>query len=223
MKDTPEADKLLGEWLDAVAAGKAPGELVLDVLEAAEKQGSAGLKEKADQYRAVREKAADGPKGDKLAPWSETLAGGDAEKGRDIFLNNAAVYCQRCHKLDGQGGDVGPQVNGLAAEPGKDRRYLLESIVLPSAQIAKGYETVVLVLADGRTVSGVLKADDKKQVRLMTAEATELVIPADDIESRRTGPSAMPDDLHKKLTRRELRDVVELLASLKDPPKKGGP
>jgi quinoprotein glucose dehydrogenase len=223
MKDTPDSDKLLGEWLDAVAAGKARGELVLDVLEAAEKQGSAGLKEKADQYRAAREKAADGPKGDKLAPWSETLAGGDAEKGRDIFLNNAAVYCQRCHRLDGQGGDVGPQMNGLAAEPGKDRRYLLESIVLPTAQIAKGYETVVLVLADGRTVSGVLKADDKKQVRLMTAEATELVVPADDIESRRTGPSAMPDDLHKKLTRRELRDVVEFLASLKEPAKKGGP
>ena len=30
----------------------------------------------------------------------------------------------------------------------------------------------------------------------------------------------MPDDLHKKLTRRELRDVVEFLASLKEPPKK---
>jgi quinoprotein glucose dehydrogenase len=57
----------------------------------------------------------------------------------------------------------------------------------------------------------------------MTVEATELVVPADDIESRRTGPSAMPDDLHKKLTRRELRDMVEFLASLKEPAKKGGP
>ena len=132
------------------------------------------------------------------------------------------MYCQRCHKLDGQGGDVGPQLNGIAAEPGKDRRYLLESVVFPSAQIAKGYETVVLTLADGRTVSGVLKSDDKKQLRLMTAEAKELVIAADDIESRRTGPSAMPDDLHKKLTRRELRDLVEFLASLKEPAKKGG-
>jgi quinoprotein glucose dehydrogenase len=224
VKDSPDADKLLGEWLDAVRAGNASDALTLDVLDAAEKRGSvAAVKQQLDEYRAAREKAADGPKGDKLAPWSETLAGGDPERGRELFLNNAAVYCQRCHKLDGQGGDVGPPVNGLAAESGKDRRYLLESIVLPTAQIAKGYETVVLVLADGRTVSGVLKADDKKQVRLMTADATELVIPADDIESRRTGPSAMPDDLHKKLTRRELRDLVEFLASLKEPAKKGGP
>jgi len=60
-------------------------------------------------------------------------------------------------------------------------------------------------------------------VKLVTAENKELAIPAADIESRRTGPSAMPDDLHKKMTRRELRDVVEFLASLKDPEKKGGP
>ena len=32
---------------------------------------------------------------------------------------------------------------------------------------------------------------------------------------------AMPDDLHKKLTKRELRDVVEFLAGLKEPEKKG--
>jgi quinoprotein glucose dehydrogenase len=42
----------------------------------------------------------------------------------------------------------------------------------------------------------------------------------EDIVARRTGPSAMPDDLHKKLSRRELRDVVEFLSGLKDPPKK---
>jgi quinoprotein glucose dehydrogenase len=141
-------------------------------------------------------------------------------KGRNIFLNNNAVYCQRCHKLDNQGGDVGPSLNGIASQPGKDRRYLLESVVFPNAQIAKGYETVVLTLTDGRVVSGVLKADDKKTLRLMTAEAMELVISVEDIDSRRTGPSAMPDDLHKKLSRRELRDLVEFLAELKEPAKK---
>jgi quinoprotein glucose dehydrogenase len=153
---------------------------------------------------------------DKLGEWKETLTGGDTDRGRGIFLSNAAVYCQRCHKLDGQGGEVGPALNGLASQMGKDRRYFLESLVLPSAQIAKGYETAVLNLIDGRVVSGVVKEDTKKQIRLLTAENQELVIPADDVETRRTGPSAMPDDLHKKLSRRELRDLVEFLVSLKD-------
>ena len=217
-----DADKLLAEWLDSAIAGMVPAEIMLDVLDAAEVRTQTRklkitepLKQKLDAFRAAQTKSTD-----KLAAWAETIAGGDAEKGRNIVLNNSAVYCQRCHRLDNQGGDVGPQLNGLAAEPGKDRRYMLESIVLPSAQIAKGFESVVLVLADGRTVTGVLKSEDKKQLKIMTAEAKEIIVPADDIESRRTGPSAMPDDLHKKLTKRELRDVVEFLAGLKEPLKK---
>ena len=123
---------------------------MLDVLDAAETRANtpklklfAPLKPKVDKYRAAQASSRR-PKGDKLAAYSESLAGGDAEKGRNIFLNNSAVYCQRCHKLDGQGGDVGPQLNGLAADKEKDRRYLLESIVLPNAKIAKGFETVML-------------------------------------------------------------------------------
>jgi quinoprotein glucose dehydrogenase len=65
-----------------------------------------------------------------------------------------------------------------------------------------------------------VKEETKKQLRLVTPENKELVVPLDEIEARRTGPSAMPDDLHKKLTRRELRDLVEFLASLKEPEKK---
>jgi len=218
-----EGDKLLAEQLSNATAGTVQGDILLDVLEAAEARAKgkaklhAALKQDAAAYRAAAAKSAD-----KLAPWAETLAGGDTARGRSVFLNNNAVYCQRCHQLDGQGGEVGPPVNGIAAQPGKDRRYLLEAVVLPSAQIAKGFETAVVTLADGRVVSGVVKEDTKKHLRLVTPENRELVIPADEIEARRTGPSAMPDDLHPKLTRRELRDLVEFLSSLRDPAPKGG-
>jgi quinoprotein glucose dehydrogenase len=222
--ESVEGDAVLAEMLAFAGAGKLQPEIVLDVLETAEARAKskarlhAPLRQEAAAYRAAAAKSAD-----KLAPWAETLAGGDAARGRNVFLNSSAVYCQRCHQLDGQGGEVGPPLNGIAAQPGKDRRYLLESVVLPSAQIAKGYETAVVTLADGRVVSGVVKEDTKRQLRLVTPENRELVIPADEIEGRRTGPSAMPDDLHPKLTRRELRDLVEFLASLRDPTPKGGP
>ncbi|MFM8273707.1 MAG: PVC-type heme-binding CxxCH protein [Gemmata sp.] len=227
MRASEEADKLLSEWLDQVTAGKVAPALVLDVLDAAEQRANTPklklyeqLKPKVDRYRAAQAKAANDPNGDKLATHADALEGGDADAGRALFLNNAAVYCQRCHKLDGQGGDVGPAMNGLAADKEKTRRYLLEAVVLPNAKIAKGYETAVLTLTDDRVVSGIIKAEDKKQVKLVTAEAKELTIPVEDIAARRTGPSAMPDDLHKKLTRRELRDLVEFLSGLKEPPKK---
>lgn len=226
-KASEDADKLLRVWLDRANEEKVSAALVLDVLDAAETRANtpklklfAQLKEPVSKYRGNMASIANGPKGDKLATYLESIEGGDAERGRNIFLNNSAVYCQRCHKLDGQGGDVGPQLNGIAVEKEKDRRYLLESIVLPNAKIAKGFETVILTLADDRVISGIIKSEDKKQVKLVTAEAKELTIAVEDIVARRTGPSAMPDDLHKKLSRRELRDVVEFLSSLKEPLKK---
>ncbi|QDU20778.1 PVC-type heme-binding CxxCH protein [Urbifossiella limnaea] len=221
--ETAEGDKLLSELLATATAGKGQTDILLDVLEAADARAKgkaklhAALKQDASTYRTAAGKSAD-----KLAPWAEALAGGDAARGRSVFLNNNAVYCQRCHQLDGQGGEVGPALNGIAAQPGKDRRYLLEAVVLPSAQIAKGFETAVVTLADGRVVSGVVKEDTPQQLKLVTPENRELVIPKEEIEGRRTGPSAMPEDLHPKLTRRELRDLVEFLGSLRDPAPKGG-
>lgn len=223
-KSSQEVDQLLADWLDRLNAGKVPAPLVLDVLDAADTRAGTAklklftpLKQKAAEYRAAKAKLADGPKGDKLASYFDALEGGDAASGRDTFLNNSAVYCQRCHKLGGQGGEVGPALDGIAADKEKDRRYLLESIVLPNAKIAKGYDTVILLLTDETTVSGVVKSEDKKQIKLVTAENKEIVVNADEVQRRRTGPSAMPDDLHKKLSRRELRDAVEFLSGLKEP------
>jgi quinoprotein glucose dehydrogenase len=229
--ESAAADKLLDQWLDAAVAGKVPGELLVDLLEAADARVErdrgkekfalhAPLEQKVKAYRAARAKAAADPKGDKLAAHLDALAGGDADRGRAVVLGNMAVSCQKCHQLGGQGGEVGPALDGLAADKEKDRRYLLEAVVYPSAKIAKGYETLILVLTDETTVSGVVKSEDKKQIRLVTPENKEVVVAAGDVAARRTGPSAMPDDLHAKLTRRELRDVVEFLAGLKDPPKK---
>ncbi len=213
------ADQLLATWLDRLIADQVPPELILDILEAAEhraqasKKLAAPIRQKLEQYRQTLAKPSD-----PLAAWRYALHGGDAARGRDIVLHNPAVYCQRCHQIGGQGGAVGPPLDGLAADPAKDRRYLLESIVLPNARIAKGYETVILLLQDERTISGVIKNEDEQTIRLVTPENQEIVVRKADIESRRSGPSAMPADLHTKLTRRQLRDVVEFLASLKSPP-----
>jgi quinoprotein glucose dehydrogenase len=66
------------------------------------------------------------------------------------------------------------------------------------------------------------KGEDAQELRLMTAEAKALTIPKDQIEERTRGKSAMPEDVLKHLSRSELRDLVEFLASLKEPAKAGG-
>jgi len=109
--------------------------------------------------------------------------------------------------------DVGPDLSRIALQRG--REYLLELIVDPNRQIAQGYETVVLGLLDGKTVSGIIKPEDTKQVKLMTPEGKLVTVAKNRIEARERGQSAMPEDLLQHLSRRELRDLVEFLAGLK--------
>jgi quinoprotein glucose dehydrogenase len=201
-----DADAVLLRWLDKLRAGNVAPEIRLDILLAAEQR-----KDVAEFGKRLRWHG--GYVNDPLAPWRDTLVGGDAECGKNIFLNKAEVTCVKCHKLNGTGGDVGPELAGIGAK--QTREYLLESIVFPDAKIAKGYDSVVLELTNGKTVTGVLKSEDDKEVKIITAEGVPLTIAKNKIEERRRGKSPMPDDLHQKLSKRELRDLVEFLAQLK--------
>ena len=222
LPESKEADAALLAWADKYLTGEVPAELKLDVIEAVKARTERDkLKLHADlkgKLKAIEDAAKAAEPKDHLSRYRESLSGGDAARGRDVFLNSAAVYCQRCHKLDGQGGEVGPALNGIGKE--KTRDYLLESVAFPNKQIAKGYEGVILSTLDGKTVTGVLRSKDKKEYVVVTAEAKVIRVPAADVESERPDKSAMPEDLVKKLTRRELRDVVEFLAELKEPDKK---
>jgi quinoprotein glucose dehydrogenase len=205
--DTPVAEAVIGRWLDQLLAKQVPAELQLDLLEAAGKRSTEAVKEKLARYEAGR--ATDDP----LAAYREALTGGNAEAGMQIFLNKLEVACLRCHKVGGEGGDVGPDLSKVGAQ--QKREYLLESIVAPNRQIAKGFETINLALKDGKTITGIVRDDDGKQLRIITAEAQIITIPKDQIEARESGKSPMPEDVMKNLTRFELRDLVEFLANQK--------
>ncbi len=200
-------DALLEKGLDRLLAKDYPAELQLDLLEAAATRKSGKVWEKRKRYEE------DLPKDDPLAEYRPALAGGDAEAGRRVFLYKTEAACLRCHKVKGEGGDVGPDLAGIGAK--QSRQYLLESIVEPNKQIAQGYESVVLTLTNGTVVSGVLKGEDAKEVRVLTADGKLVTVPKSKIDERERGKSAMPDDVVRHLTKRELRDVVEYLANLK--------
>jgi quinoprotein glucose dehydrogenase len=202
-----EADTLLSLWLDKLLAGNVDLPLQLDLLEAAARRTTADIKQKLVRYEAARAK--DSP----LARYREALAGGSAEAGRKVFFNKYEVSCLKCHKVQGHGGEVGPDLTGIGNR--QKREYLLESIVDPNKEIAKGFESVVLGLTNGQVVTGIVKAEDANELKLITAEAKVLTIAKKDIEERSRGKSAMPEDVMKFLSRAELRDLVEFLASLK--------
>jgi len=198
-KDTSARNELLASLAKAFAEGKLRAEAGLEIREALEARPRIGSGD-------IRQKLA-------AMGHDDYLQGGDPEAGKRVFLQKAEVSCLRCHQVGGTGGIVGPALDGLGGK--KDARYLLESIVEPSKAIAEGFQSVVVELTSGKTVTGVLRGEDADSLRLVTAEGVELRIPKKEIEERSSGPSAMPADLAKKMSRRELRDVVEYLKSLK--------
>lgn len=153
--------------------------------------------------------------GDPVTSWSDCLEGGDVARGREVFFTKGEVSCVRCHRAEGKGGDVGPVLDGIAAV--KPRRYLLESVVSPDAVVAEAFRTTVILTDDGQTIAGILVSEDADGLKLKMADGTVKSVAVKSIDERTSGPSSMPSDLAAKLTRRELRDLVAWLASLKTP------
>jgi quinoprotein glucose dehydrogenase len=202
-----QADALLLRWLDRLLAGVVAPALQLDLLEAAAQRSSAEVRSKLERFEAARKND------DPLAAYRETLVGGDRRRGRSIFLEKAEVSCLRCHKVRGKGGEVGPDLTGIGGR--QNREYLLGAIVTPNSQIAQGFETWVVAKTDGQVVAGVFKSDDGRTLHLITPEGKPISVLKNEIDEQTRGASAMPDDLIKSLTKSELRDLIEYLATLK--------
>ena len=204
--DAPGVDAILLSSLKKLLAGKLPAALELDLVEASARRSDAEIKTLLSQREAVN------AKDDVLAGWRSTLAGGDAERGRTIFFEKVEVQCLRCHMVKGQGGTVGPKLDGIAKQ--RTREYLLESIVFPNRAIASGFENVTLTLKSGAAHSGLVKSEDDKELLLESPEEGPLQIFKSDIMTRQRGLSAMPEGMEQFLSKQEVRDLVEYLAGL---------
>ncbi len=201
-----EADAVLVQWVKRLEANRVPAEIELDLVEAA------SLREAPELRRAVEAVRSRNTQGDPLGSFRLCLKGGDAERGRALFVGHRQAQCYRCHKTGTGGGTAGPDLAHLAAR--NDREYMLQSLIDPDAKIAPGYGTVLLALRDGRIVSGVLKAEVRGVLSVENSQGQVVQIAGDEVEERAAPRSAMPT-MKTALTLREIRDLIEFLSTLK--------
>ncbi len=154
--------------------------------------------------------------GDPLPPLAELVAAsGDSAKGREVFLQKGT--CTKCHKVAGEGKDVGPDLSEIGTKLSKEAIYV--SILSPSAGISHNFETYEVVTIEGQIATGVLVSQTDAEVKLKNAEAIELTFPKDQVdEMNKLAISLMPGDLQKNLTVEELTNLVEYLTTLKKKP-----
>ncbi len=205
--DLPAATTIIEAGLKQYLLGQMPDDVWLNVIEAAEGRVS------KESIKALNEFEAKLAAQDALASYRDCISGGDAKVGERLFMTKTELSCVRCHKVGDTGGDVGPPLHEIGKT--KDQRYLLESIVAPDAKLAQNYETIVVLTDDEQIYTGILREENDKLLKLMTAEGRIVSIETSRIAARRKGKSSMPEDTLKFMTRRELRDIVAYLSSLK--------
>ena len=141
---------------------------------------------------------------------------GSIERGRDVFFKTDGVQCKNCHKISGQGKEVGPDLSGVGKK--FTRAQILESILQPSRKIEPKWLSYVVETVQGRVFTGLLVKKDDKQVVLRDAKDKLTTIAADDVDVLAAQQkSLMPDLLIRDMTARQVADLTAFLASLKTP------
>lgn len=203
----PRAAELLAVEIERVGAGLFPEELALDLALAVETRGEAALVEALATRRSGR--ALD----PELAPWLDSLHGGDAERGSAVF-RKSDLSCVRCHSVEeGAAQQIGPDLTGVTQR--LSRMQVLESIVAPNRRTTPGYAGTVLFLYGGDVVNGRVVEETETALQILDADGNVTEIFLEDVEERRPDLSAMPEDLGQSLSREEMRDLVAYLATLR--------
>jgi putative heme-binding domain-containing protein len=130
---------------------------------------------------------------------------GDRKAGRAVFEKN----CMVCHKLRGEGHEVGPDLTGANR---RDIEYLLINIIDPNRVVGRDYYTATVVDKSGRSLSGLLAEDTPEKVVLKGENAKLTVIPRAEIEAFQVEErSLMPEGLPEKMSEKDFRDLISYL------------
>ncbi len=150
---------------------------------------------------------------EKTDEWLKLLgavkAPADSATGKRIFHHSRIAQCTNCHRHQGRGNVVGPDLSGVSH--GKGKTWLLQSILEPSREMAPEYLPRTVLLKDGTVFTGIrLRSSVKEAMR--DTNGQNRTFDRNDIESMvESTISFMPVGLTKTLTVREIRDLIAFL------------
>lgn len=134
----------------------------------------------------------------------ESLQKADRAAGRVIFQKT----CANCHRLFDSGGKIGPDITGSQRT---NLDYLLQTLIDPSAAVAKDYQVQIFETSAGRVISGVVVSETKTAVTIQTINE-QVVVPIGEIADRALSPvSMMPDGMLQTLKIDQVRNLLAYL------------
>jgi putative heme-binding domain-containing protein len=145
---------------------------------------------------------------------------GDAERGQQVFATN----CASCHRINGHGGSLGPDLSRVAAS--QSNQVLTRAIRDASASFTSGFEPVTLVHRDNRRTRGTRKGEDPFSIQIMDVKGRlQGYLKSDLRDVIRDEKSLMPDFAPDRLSDSALDDLLAYLARYRvnEPPRRPAP
>jgi putative heme-binding domain-containing protein len=205
-QSNPQIDALLAKKLEALLQNKGENAITLELLSATEKNSNPKLKTLLTKYQHNLQNS------DLLTQFAGALAGGDEQVGSNLFFTDGAANCIRCHQINGQGSHVGPDLSDIGKKHSAE--YLLQALIDPGATIAPGYGSFNLTMHDDSVLSGLFYAETDTNITLGEQGKKLQTFNKSEIKVIQRPASGMPP-MNYMLTKRQIRDVVAFLGTLK--------
>jgi quinoprotein glucose dehydrogenase len=139
-------------------------------------------------------------------------AKGDAARGKLVYLNTKLVACASCHRMEGVGGAVGPDLTRLWDTHTVEK--ILESIIDPNKEIKEGYQSYKAVTISGQVFTGLKITETAQAVTLREATGRDVRILKTDLDELNTTKiSLMPDNAISQLSFEQFLDLLAFLKS----------
>lgn len=179
--------------------------------------GSASVTEAV--ARVVNKSLPARPRASDLDRWSALLpADGDPHSGERIFFGTKVGTCSKCHQATGRGAAVGPDLSRISARVAylgpQGQRWLLETILQPSREMAPQFTPWLIVTKDGKQLTGLPRRKGGNAEAYLGIDGREFSLKNQDIEfHRESDVSIMPAELLLQFTTQELADLFAYLKS----------
>ena len=145
------------------------------------------------------------------APAAESRVPGDPEAGKAIYFGKG--NCTDCHTILGQGGFLGPDLSNIGMS--HSWKQLKQALLDSKSRSRTGYQGASVLTQGGGRITGIIKDQTNYSVAIQDANGNlHLLLMRDVREITLRNGSLMPDDYDRRLTAKEIEDVLAFLSRL---------
>jgi putative membrane-bound dehydrogenase-like protein len=195
-------------WHEALVGAIEKGEIPAGQISIPHRQRLAALGDTklAERAKAALAAVALGPRKEMIEKYQGALSlKGDGERGKIVYRRE----CMNCHKLAGEGHDVGPSLETVQH---RSPQEILIHVLDPSREVSPQFLDYAVRLTDGRVVTGMIAGETDAGLTLRRAEKQEESILRSEIdEITSSGKSLMPDGMEQKIKLEEMADLIAYL------------